>query len=101
MTIVSVKFTLIPCQLLPSIPINVYFCPYFKLGQGYVCPIGIKKCRKMVEQLKDNSVSLKRIFIESELPTELTPLRELAQNLWWSWNKRPLSFLKVLILRIG
>ena len=45
----------------------------------------------MVEQLKDNSVSLKRIFIESELPTELTPLRELAQNLWWSWNKEAIE----------
>lgn len=40
----------------------------------------------MVEQLKDNQINLKRIFIKSELPEVLSPLRDLAQNLWWSWN---------------
>jgi glycogen phosphorylase len=32
------------------------------------------------------TMRLKRIFIESRLPEALEPLRELAGNLWWSWN---------------
>jgi len=30
--------------------------------------------------------SLKRIFIENVLPTDLESLNKLAQNLWWSWD---------------
>jgi len=41
----------------------------------------------MIGQLKETPVKLKRIFIESELPEELYPLKELANNLWWSWDK--------------
>lgn len=41
----------------------------------------------MIAQLKDQSIKLKRIFIESKLPAELAPLEELANNLWWCWNK--------------
>ncbi|MCB0598711.1 MAG: DUF3417 domain-containing protein, partial [Phaeodactylibacter sp.] len=41
----------------------------------------------MIGQMKDNKMKLKRIFIESKLPKELAPLHELANNLWWSWNK--------------
>lgn len=41
----------------------------------------------MIEQAKDQKIKLKRIFIESKLPPELLPLKELANNLWWSWNK--------------
>ena len=41
----------------------------------------------MIDQLKDQGMKLKRIFIEAKLPEALTPLlRELANNLWWSWN---------------
>ena len=40
----------------------------------------------MIGQLKDNQVKLKRIFIESKLPEALLPLREIANNLWWSWS---------------
>lgn len=41
----------------------------------------------MIEQAKDQRIKLKRIFIESKLPDELLPLKELANNLWWCWNK--------------
>ncbi|HMN89181.1 MAG TPA: alpha-glucan family phosphorylase [Saprospiraceae bacterium] len=41
----------------------------------------------MVGQLKDSNVKLKRIYIESKMPEPLQPLQELANNLWWSWNK--------------
>lgn len=41
----------------------------------------------MIEQVKDQKIKLKRIFIESKLPDELLPLKELANNLWWCWNK--------------
>lgn len=34
-----------------------------------------------------NDMHLKRIYIESRLPEALAPLRELADNLWWSWDK--------------
>lgn len=40
----------------------------------------------MVGNLTKNSAKLKRIFIEPTLPESLAPLRELAHNLWWSWN---------------
>lgn len=41
----------------------------------------------MVGQLKDNQIQLKRIYIESKLPKELSPLQTLANNIWWSWNR--------------
>ena len=41
----------------------------------------------MIGQLKSDTFRLKRIFIESELPERLKPLHEMANNLWWSWNK--------------
>ena len=28
----------------------------------------------------------KKLIVESNLPESLSPLRELSQNLWWSWN---------------
>lgn len=34
-----------------------------------------------------NDMHLKRIYIESRLPESLSPLRELANNLWWCWNR--------------
>jgi len=40
----------------------------------------------MVEQLKDNSIKLKRVFVEAKLPEDLAPLRAMATNLWWSWD---------------
>lgn len=48
----------------------------------------------MIEQLKDTSVNLKRIFIESRLPEALLPLHELANNLWWSWNKEAIDLFQ-------
>ncbi|MGH1433282.1 MAG: alpha-glucan family phosphorylase [Lewinella sp.] len=41
----------------------------------------------MIGQLNDAQFKLKRIFIESQLPAVLEPLRELSNNLWWSWNE--------------
>ena len=42
----------------------------------------------MVGKLKDDTIQLKRIFIESQLPEELSPLKAMAGNIWWSWNKK-------------
>ncbi len=50
----------------------------------------------MVEQLRDNSIKLKRVFIESQLPEPLQPLLEMANNLWWSWNKEASSLFRQL-----
>ena len=41
----------------------------------------------MVGHLTSNQLKLKKIYIESTLPKALEPLNELANNLWWSWNK--------------
>jgi glycogen phosphorylase len=40
----------------------------------------------MVGNLTQNNAKLKRIFIEPKLPDGLSPLMDLAQNLWWSWQ---------------
>jgi alpha-glucan phosphorylase-like protein len=50
----------------------------------------------MAEQLKQSTINLKRIFIKSELPEVLSPLRELAQNLWWSWHKEATALFSEL-----
>ncbi len=41
----------------------------------------------MIGKLQDSHIKLKRIYIESKLPSELAPLQTLANNVWWSWNK--------------
>ncbi|MCB0585800.1 MAG: alpha-glucan family phosphorylase [Phaeodactylibacter sp.] len=48
----------------------------------------------MIGQMKDNQMKLKRIFIESKLPEELAPLHELANNIWWSWNKDAIELFR-------
>ena len=48
----------------------------------------------MIGQLKDEQVKLKRIFIESQLPEALMPLKEIAQNLWWSWTPEAIELFK-------
>lgn len=48
----------------------------------------------MLGQLQDSRLKLKRIFIESKLPTELEALKRLAQNLWWSWNKEAIELFE-------
>ncbi|MCO6476457.1 MAG: alpha-glucan family phosphorylase [Phaeodactylibacter sp.] len=48
----------------------------------------------MIGQMKDSNVKLKRIYIESKLPEELAPLHELANNLWWSWNKDAIELFR-------
>jgi alpha-glucan phosphorylase-like protein len=50
----------------------------------------------MIGQLKDTEVQLKRIYIEPVLPEALKPLREIAQNLWWSWNIDAIELFKSL-----
>lgn len=48
----------------------------------------------MVEQLQDQQLKLKRVYVKSTLPEELAPLRALANNLWWSWQKEGIELFK-------
>jgi len=48
----------------------------------------------MVGSLTQKSAKLKRIFIEPKLPETLSPLAELAQNLWWSWDHEAIELFK-------
>ncbi len=48
----------------------------------------------MIGQLNQSPFKLKRIFIESQLPQGLMPLRELANNLWWSWNRDAIELFR-------
>jgi starch phosphorylase len=41
----------------------------------------------VIGQQKEKTIKLKRVFIEYKLPPALQPLRKIANNLWWSWNK--------------
>ena len=50
----------------------------------------------MIGQLKDQQISLKRIFIKSQLPKELMPLNEIASNIWWSWNGQAISLFQYI-----
>ncbi len=79
----NVIFTLIPFLIFPFFFGNLYLCQNLSENNSFQSKIA----QLMVEQLKERSVNLKRIFIESELPESLAPLREMANNLWWSWNK--------------
>lgn len=49
----------------------------------------------MIGKLKDSNIKLKRIYVESKLPTELAPLQELANNIWWSWDKEAIEMCAV------
>lgn len=48
----------------------------------------------MVGNLTQNGAKLKRIFIEPTLPDGLSPLRDLAHNLWWSWNHEAIDLFR-------
>jgi alpha-glucan phosphorylase-like protein len=48
----------------------------------------------MVGSLTQKSAKLKRIFIEPKLPEGLSPLAEMAQNLWWSWDHEAIELYK-------
>ncbi|WP_425421978.1 alpha-glucan family phosphorylase [Phaeodactylibacter xiamenensis] len=50
----------------------------------------------MIGQLKDNKIQLKRIYIESTLPDALQPLKVLANNIWWSWNKEAIALFEYI-----
>ncbi len=51
----------------------------------------------MIGQLKSDTFKLKRIFIETNLPEELSPLQEMAGNLWWSWNKEASELFRSIL----
>ncbi len=51
----------------------------------------------MIGQLKSDTLKLKRIFIETHLPEELSPLQEMAGNLWWSWNKEASELFRSIL----
>jgi len=50
----------------------------------------------MIEQLRDQQIKLKRIYVKSALPEKLAPLRALANNLWWSWQKEGIEIFKYI-----
>ncbi len=50
----------------------------------------------MTEQLKDTRIKLKKLFVEAKLPAELAPLKELAQNIWWSWDAAAIELFKFI-----
>ena len=43
---------------------------------------------KVEASIKYNSPEWKKILVEPALPEKLVPLKEMAFNLWWSWNDR-------------
>jgi starch phosphorylase len=42
--------------------------------------------RYKIRQLANSAPNWKKIIVESNLPEELTPLREISRNLWWAWS---------------
>ncbi|MFK8103115.1 MAG: alpha-glucan family phosphorylase [Saprospiraceae bacterium] len=48
----------------------------------------------MIENLHKTRQKLKRIYIESTLPTKLIGLRDLSQNLWWTWNQEAIELFQ-------
>ncbi len=51
---------------------------------------GIKttKNSKVEAKITNNTPEWKKILVEPALPEQLEPLKEMAYNLWWSWNSR-------------
>ncbi len=41
---------------------------------------------KIIKRIIVDKPSWKKIFVESNLPEALLPLKKISQNLWWSWN---------------
>ncbi len=50
-----------------------------------------KECEPMIGPITNTETKLKRIFIESELPASLAGLREIANNVWWTWSKEAIA----------
>ena len=48
----------------------------------------------MIGNLTQNGGALKRVFIEPKLPEGLSPLYELAHNLWWSWQHEAIELFR-------
>ncbi len=38
----------------------------------------------------------KKIFVESNIPEKLSPLKELSRNLWWVWNTEARELFKLM-----
>ena len=39
-----------------------------------------------IRQTVNSGPTWKKIVVESNVPEELMPLRDLSRNLWWVWN---------------
>src|SRR5664279_3356957 len=39
-----------------------------------------------IRQSGNSAPTWKKIIVESNVPEELSPLRELSRNLWWVWS---------------
>lgn len=46
------------------------------------------KNSKVNASIKYNQPEWKKILVQPALPEQLAPLKEMAYNLWWSWNTR-------------
>lgn len=42
--------------------------------------------QKIEAHLRTDNPEWKKILVQNKLPNELQPLKEMAYNLWWSWN---------------
>ncbi|WP_423129072.1 alpha-glucan family phosphorylase [Gaoshiqia sp. Z1-71] len=47
---------------------------------------GIEDDVRFIKQLVVEMPNWKKLFVESNIPEKLTPLKELSKNLWWVWN---------------
>lgn len=50
----------------------------------------------IIGHLQSTTYRLKRIYIEAKLPEPLQPLRTLANNLWWCWNKEAIELFRFI-----
>ena len=77
--------------LWPKLAIN-----YFKAWESAASKANDRKSKhtsikrtknsKVNAQIKNNTPEWKKILVQPALPKQLEPLKELAFNLWWSWN---------------
>ncbi len=52
------------------------------------------KTLKVKAEARGDHPEWKKIFVKNELPGELLPLKELAYNLWWSWDYEAVELFK-------
>jgi len=41
---------------------------------------------RFIKQASMESPVWKKLFVESNIPEKLSPLKELSRNIWWAWN---------------